>query len=149
MRAPSLAFTLSLALSFATVLGQDSDELVIEIIRSVECDRTTHNGDVISVNYNGTFTNGTLFDSSACAAPQSVKLFAAEHGTGYGEDSDGPFSFTLGAGKVIKGYPTSTLLRTGRILTVTCRFDQGLVDMCIGEQRCEPLWRQGSELNNN
>jgi len=32
-------------------------------------------------------------------------------------DRDSPFTFELGAGEVIKG------------------FDQGLVDMCIGEQR--------------
>jgi len=65
MHAPSLACLLSLAGSYVTVLGQESGDLEIEVILSVTCDRKTHKGDVISCNYNGTFTNGTEFDSSA------------------------------------------------------------------------------------
>jgi FKBP-type peptidyl-prolyl cis-trans isomerase len=49
----------------STGLAQESDDLVIEVTFPVSCDRKTHNGDVLSVNYNGTFTNGTVFDSSA------------------------------------------------------------------------------------
>jgi len=62
------------------------------------CRKRSKNGDSISVHYTGTlFENGKEFDSSL------------PRGT--------PFTFTLGAGHVIKGW------------------DQGLVGMCIGEKR--------------
>ena len=54
-------------------------------------------GDRVSVNYVGRFENGTVFDASA------------NHG--------GPFTFTLGAGEVIKGW------------------DQGVIGMRAGEKR--------------
>lgn len=55
-------------------------------------------GDTVTVNYVGALTNGTVFDASA------------KHGT------DG-FTFTLGAGQVIKGW------------------DQGIVGMKVGGKR--------------
>ncbi|RGB28844.1 binding protein 2 like protein [Rhizophagus diaphanus] len=62
------------------------------------CRKRSKNGDSLSVHYTGTlFEDGKEFDSSL------------PRGT--------PFTFTLGAGHVIKGW------------------DQGLVGMCIGEKR--------------
>ncbi|KAK0108163.1 Peptidyl-prolyl cis-trans isomerase fpr2 [Cadophora gregata] len=73
----------------SAVVAQDG--LTIEVIRSVYCTRKTKNGDLISVNYNGTLTDGTLFDSSyAGSAPE-------------------PFAFTIGAGEVIKGWELGLL----------------------------------------
>ncbi|KAH9204831.1 hypothetical protein DL95DRAFT_318653 [Leptodontidium sp. 2 PMI_412] len=63
--------------------------LTIEVIRSVYCSLKTKNGDLISVNYNGTLTDGTLFDSST-HHPQ-------------------PFVFQIGAGEVIKGWELGLL----------------------------------------
>ena len=57
----------------------------------------TKNGDKLTVNYVGTLTNGTKFDSSI--------------------DSNTPFVFTLGAGRVIKGW------------------DEGMLGMKVGEER--------------
>ena len=58
---------------------------------------TAVNGDTVTVNYVGTLTNGTKFDSSI--------------------DRGQPFTFVLGAGKVIAG------------------FDQGIAGMKVGGKR--------------
>jgi hypothetical protein len=52
---------LFLALALTTsVAGQNVSNIHVHA-----CERATKNGDVLLVNYNGTFTNGTLFDSSS------------------------------------------------------------------------------------
>ena len=48
-------------------LGKTEDQgllLKIEVTQAVSCGAPSKNGDTLAVNYNGTFTNGTLFDSS-------------------------------------------------------------------------------------
>ncbi len=72
------------------------NELQIEIIRSGE-GTEAKKGDNVVVHYTGTFEDGTKFDSSL--------------------DRDDPFSFSLGAGMVIKGW------------------DEGVVGMKVGEKR--------------
>ena len=42
-----------------------AQNLTIEITYAVECTAKSKIGDTIDVLYNGTFTNGTLFDSSS------------------------------------------------------------------------------------
>ncbi len=73
-------------------------ELQIEKTADGTGDAKTKNGDTITVNYTGTLTDGTKFDSSL-------------------NPGRTPFQFTLGQGMVIKGW------------------DQGLLDMKVGEKR--------------
>ena len=72
-------------------------ELEITILEKGTGEIETKKGDTIAVHYTGTFENGTKFDSSL--------------------DRGEPFSFTLGAGQVIKGW------------------DQGTLEMKVGEKR--------------
>lgn len=74
----------------------ESKELKIEVLQQGN-GQEAKNGDTVSVHYTGYLTNGQVFDSSI----------------GRGE----PFSFTLGAGQVIKGW------------------DQGVLGMKVGEKR--------------
>lgn len=69
----------------------------VKITLQTECGRKTRIGDTISVHYNGTLEDGTLFDSS--------------------HNHDHPIAFALGLGEVIRGW------------------DQGLLDMCVGDER--------------
>jgi len=72
-------------------------ELVTEVLREGAGDRVAENGDNLSVHYVGTLLSGSKFDSS--------------------RDRGTPFTFTLGAGQVIKGW------------------DQGMLGMKVGEVR--------------
>ena len=74
----------------------EEEELKIEVLQQ-GTGQEAKNGDAVSVHYTGYLTNGQVFDSSI----------------GRGE----PFSFTLGAGGVIKGW------------------DQGVLGMKVGEKR--------------
>lgn len=59
------------------------DGMKIEILKK-GTGAEAKNGDVVTVHYTGTLTNGNKFDSSV--------------------DRDEPFTFTLGAGQVISGW---------------------------------------------
>ncbi|MCK4799566.1 FKBP-type peptidyl-prolyl cis-trans isomerase [Candidatus Parcubacteria bacterium] len=72
-------------------------ELEITILEKGTGEIETKKGDTIAVHYTGTFEDGTKFDSSL--------------------DRGEPFSFTVGAGQVIKGW------------------DQGTLEMKVGEKR--------------
>jgi len=74
----------------------DTQELKIEDIKVGE-GQEAQEGDTVGVHYTGTLTDGTKFDSS--------------------RDRGEPFSFTLGAGQVIKGW------------------DRGIVGMKVGGTR--------------
>uniref|UniRef100_A0A1L8DTX8 peptidylprolyl isomerase n=1 Tax=Nyssomyia neivai TaxID=330878 RepID=A0A1L8DTX8_9DIPT len=90
-----------LALAFVVLaLHEVSGEakLKIGIKKRVEnCTQKTKKGDLVHMHYTGTLEDGTVFDSSVDRGQQ--------------------FTFTLGAGQVIKGW------------------DQGLLGMCEGEKR--------------
>ncbi|QIW99798.1 hypothetical protein AMS68_005316 [Peltaster fructicola] len=73
-----------------------SQGVQIDHTTKIECTAPSKAGDVIAVDYSGTLEDGTEFDTS------------------YGR---GPFTFKLGAGRVIKGW------------------DIALLDMCPGEAR--------------
>lgn len=76
---------------------EETMKLVIDVLKEGSGEQVTKAGDNISVHYTGTLENGTKFDSSV--------------------DRGKPFSFTVGAGEVIKGW------------------DQGLLSMKVGEKR--------------
>ena len=78
-------------MSTGTVKG-----LTIEVLKEGS-GVAAQNGNTVSVHYTGTLTNGTKFDSSL--------------------DRGVPFSFTLGAGRVIQGW------------------DLGVLEMKVGEKR--------------
>lgn len=86
-----------------------TDELRIDTTRSVACTRKTHNGDKISVHYNGTLaSDGTEFDSSMRGGV--------------------PFTFELGANYVIKGWDLGLLdmcIGERRTLTIPARLGYG------------------------
>ena len=88
---------LTIPLLLSATSADSTQGLKIEITKPVQCDRKTQNGDKIFVHYRGTLVDGTEFDSSY--------------------DRGSPLSFTLGQGRVIRGW------------------DLGLLDMCTWEQR--------------
>lgn len=114
-------FALSMAIlaSAASIVLAADEELKIDVTRAVECDRKTRKGDKIDVHYRGTLqSDGSEFDAS------------------YNRGQ--PLSFGLGQGSVIKGYvnhPSSARTSAGILTNFASRWDDGLLDMCIGEKR--------------
>ena len=93
-----LSAVLFLSSTAPTAAAADADNgLKIDVTRKVSCVRHSEVGDQLVVNYRGTLVDGTVFDSSY--------------------DRHQPFSFTIGVGRVIKGW------------------DVGMLGMCPGEAR--------------
>lgn len=76
---------------------EETSDLVIKTTQEGRGERAVKSGDTIDVHYTGTLTDGTKFDSSL--------------------DRGEPFTFTIGAGQVIKGW------------------DEGILGMKVGEKR--------------
>ncbi|KAM3521906.1 hypothetical protein MY4038_008846, partial [Beauveria bassiana] len=104
-------------------------ELKIDVTHKVECERKTKKGDKVSMHYRGTLAaDGSQFDASA--SPPVVCLL------------ERPLLLPLGASSARY---SSALLMGRSIRRLRPRFparlqgwrcwDQGLLDMCIGEKR--------------
>jgi len=139
---------LSLSLLASAAVGVvATEDLKIDVTYQVECDRRTQKGDRIDVHYMGTLqSNGQKFDASKLirfAFTGTAKALFLDpetpltYITSPGYDRGTPFSFTLGGGMVIKGFVILTPFVCFRIIAnIDCyRWDEGLVDMCIGEKR--------------
>lgn len=93
------ATTTGASASTSTNSSSSMDGLIIKDIK-VGTGTVAQNGDVVTVNYVGTLSDGKVFDSSQA------------HGQ--------PFSFTLGAGQVIKGWDMGVLgMKVGGVRDLT------------------------------
>ncbi len=80
-------------------------------------EQTAKNGDVLSMNYTGKLTNGTVFDSNVDPKFNHVQ----------------PFEFKLGAGMVIKGWDEGLVgMKVGEKKTLTITPDKGYGDRAVG-----------------
>lgn len=93
----STSTTTTSSTTATTMPNTNTDKLQV-IDKTVGTGTTAEPGDTVTVNYVGSLTDGTVFDASS------------KHGTQ-------GFTFTLGAGQVIKGW------------------DQGIVGMKVGGKR--------------
>lgn len=100
------------ALALPLAFAQNLD---ITITKPVDCARKTKNGDTIAMQYKGTLTDGTQFDSNV--------------------GSGRPFEFRLGSGQVIAGWDKGLLgmcIGEGRKLTIP-------PNMAYGSQAVGPI----------
>jgi len=113
------------ALAFPLVHADDPKPLEIEYTHRVDCERKTVKNDRIDVHYRGTLTDGLLslhFSLFSMLKFRKGKQFDASY------DRNEPLTFVLGRGDVIKGW------------------DEGLLDMCVGEKRklvIQPVYGYG------
>ncbi|KAK8072776.1 hypothetical protein PG996_006124 [Apiospora saccharicola] len=96
---------LPLSLVASAAVGAMAAELKIEVTQAVDCDRKTKKGDAVEMHYKG--NSGCQRQQVRCQYVQYMKSY----------DRNAPFKFNLGTGQVIAGW------------------DEGLLDMCIGEKR--------------
>lgn len=91
-----------------TPVTVDPEKLKTEILKEGNGDQVVKAGDLLSVNYLGTLTNGTKFDSSY--------------------DRNEPYEFTIGQGDVILGWDQGLLgMKVGekRKLTIAPEYGYG------------------------
>lgn len=80
-------------------------------------EKVAKNGDVLTMNYTGRLTSGTVFDSNV-----DPKFGHVE-----------PFKFTLGAGQVIKGWDEGLVgMKVGEKKTLTIAPDKGYGAQAVG-----------------
>lgn len=97
---PTASTTVSTSTSTSSSTSSTSPKLGIQVIKE-GTGPAAKNGDTLTVNYTGTLTNGTKFDSSL-------------------DPGRTPFSFTLGANQVIPGWDQGLLgAKAGEELKLT------------------------------
>jgi len=101
---------ISISKKVDNVSNSDMDNTNVNEPVENDSGRSAKEGDVVSVNYTGRFTNGTAFDSNVDPNFHHVE----------------PFTFTLGAGNVIVGWDKGIVgMKVGEKRTLTIFPDEG------------------------
>ncbi|QGI58315.1 hypothetical protein CEK27_000440 [Fusarium fujikuroi] len=104
----------------SAAIGVVAEDLKIDVSLPVVCDRKTKKGDRVQMHYRGTLKDsGEQFDASKFLRLASTLMIVTKHMLiqTQGYDRGTPLDFVVGSGQVIRGW------------------DEGLLDMCIGEKR--------------
>lgn len=116
-KAPTTLNTLSADQIFESGIENDTKSAETVASSNTSMEQTAKNGDVLSMNYTGKLTNGTVFDSNVDPKFNHVQ----------------PFEFTLGAGMVIKGWDEGLVgMKVGEKKTLTITPDKGYGDRAVG-----------------
>lgn len=93
--------------------------LIIILITGCGMVKTVENGNIVKVDYVGSLSNGTLFDTSIASEAKNAGLFNSER-------VYEPLEFEVGAGQVVKGFDQAVLgMKKGEEKNVEIKPEEG------------------------